>query len=212
VTRAEFGLLGASCVLALAGCSPQLAEFSAQPRPVCPGSSTSVRWRFSNAFLASATLTSDLPGAQPIAVPDSGAMRLAVPRTMTVSVNARRLFWHSSPNRLEIRVLPPDTTALVPFRVRSVDGDSLVTSDSLTWDPHYRIQSIANITGWPVRLTHDAMTVVLADSTPTEVFMGRSGGGLWETRLPTAMPGATRHPSAVQLRVRFTCDTASANP
>jgi hypothetical protein len=209
--RAAFASLGALCVLALAACSPELAEFSAQPRPVCPGSSTSVRWRFSKAFLASATLTSDLPGAQPVGIGDSGVMRLAVPRTMTVSVNAHRLFWHSSPNRLEIRVLPRDTTALVPFRVRSVDGDSLVTSDSLTWDPHYRIQSIVNVTGWPVRLTHETMTVVLSDSTPTASFTGQSGGGVWETRLPTTMPGATRHPGAVQLRVKFTCDTASTN-
>jgi hypothetical protein len=129
---------------------------------------------------------------------------------MIVSVSARRLLWHSSPSRLEVRVLPADTTALVPFRVRSVDGDSLVTMDSLTWDPHYRIQSIVNITGWPVRLTHDAMSVVLPDSTPTASFVGQSAGGLWETRLPTAMPGATRHPSAVQFRIRFACDTSSS--
>lgn len=205
-------MLPAAGTLAIVACAPTLKEFAARPRPACAGDSTLVSWRFSSGFLVRTSLIVEEPGASAIGVHASGSMKLAVPRTLTVSVRARRLFWSSAPNRLEVRALRSDSTALVPFRVRATDGDSLVTADTATWDSNYRIGTLMNVTGWPVRVTHAGVTAILPDSTPTDAFSDLPGSGVWETRLPRTMPGATRHPTAVLFRARFRCRLDEGTP
>lgn len=191
----------------MAACAPKIAVFQAEPRLVCAGGETTVRWRVTNSLLSSTTLAISGPDSLPEKVHSSGQLVLRPTDTTHLTIKSVRL-GKSAWSSMDLVPYPMTFTDTLQFATDTIERDSLVTRDSIELDPRYRIRTITNASAWPVRVLHGGRTVALsADSVPVAEFEGISAGGTWETHLPrNAAPGAPAHPpEEVDLRAIVQC-------
>lgn len=203
----------AVCVIAVAGsmaaCMRKIVAFQANPHQLCMGQSTTLSWEVRGEAMLSAQ-----PPLGDVGPVDPVGSRMFAPVettmfTMTATHQGQEAF-----AKQEVVVPAMESERLIVLRTRPESPDGLVVIETLPpadWDDLLRIDTMAGLSGRPLRIVHEGRDVLLAaDGSASDQLRGTKVSGRWEIHtglLPGEVIGDPAHapPDRLRLLAHLSC-------